>query len=99
MIVSGCVSSKSSRLAETALTKDAQSMSSCSERPMIVAIAAPLNDDNVRSAAVTAGSWAEPSAVEKKLRIERLALWPCAATSAHDVAATKAASVLLTPEI
>jgi hypothetical protein len=36
-------------------------------------VAAPLNGNNVRNAAVTAGSFAEPSAVAKKFRIERFA--------------------------
>ena len=36
-------------------------------------VAAPLNGNNVRSAAVTAGSFAEPNAVAKKFRIERFA--------------------------
>ena len=40
---------------------------------MIADVAAPLNGNSVRSAAVTAGSFAEPSAVAKKFRIERFA--------------------------
>jgi hypothetical protein len=40
---------------------------------MMVEFAVPLNGNNVRTAIVTAGSWAEPSAVAKKLRIDRLA--------------------------
>ncbi|MEY9283040.1 hypothetical protein ABIA03_004232 [Bradyrhizobium yuanmingense] len=63
---------------------------------MTVAVAAPLNGDTVRIAAITTGSRAEPSAVAKKFRIERRASPLCASTSAHDVAATKSASVLLT---
>ena len=63
---------------------------------MIVDVAAPLNGDSARIAAVTTGSRAEPSAVAKKLRIDRRASRLCASTSAHDEAATKSASVLLT---
>src|SRR5262245_1748717 len=99
MIVSGWVSSKSSRFAEMALRNDAHSTSSGSEWPMTVAVAAPLNVDKVRNAAITTGSRAEPSAVAKKLRIERRASWLCASTSAHDEAATKSASILLTLEV
>ena len=40
---------------------------------MTADVAAPLNGNNVRNAAVTAGSFAEPSAVAKKFRIERFA--------------------------
>ena len=47
--------------------------SSRSERPMIVDVAAPLNGNNVRNAAATAESFAEPSAVAKKFKIERFA--------------------------
>ena len=75
MIVSRWVSSKSSKLAETALTKAAPSASSRSDRPTMADVAAPLNGDNVRNADVTAGSKAEPRAVAKKFRIERLASW------------------------
>ncbi|CCE06610.1 hypothetical protein BRAS3843_1750083 [Bradyrhizobium sp. STM 3843] len=96
MIVSGWVSSKSRRFAATALRKDAHKASSRSERPITVAVAAPLNGDKVRIAAVTTGSRAEPSVVAKKLRIDRRAWWACASTSAHDEAATKSASVVLT---
>ncbi|GMO44876.1 hypothetical protein TM233_65520 [Bradyrhizobium sp. TM233] len=63
---------------------------------MTVDVAAPLNGDNVRIAAVTTGSRADPSAVAKKLRIDRRASRLCASTSVHDEAATKSASVLLT---
>jgi hypothetical protein len=66
---------------------------------MIVDVATPLNGDNVRIAAMTTGSRAEPSAVAKKLRIDRRASWLCASTSAHDEDATKSASVLLTLEV
>src|SRR6185369_8776307 len=97
MIVSRWVSSKSSRLAEIALTNAAPIASSCSGRPMIADVAAPLNGNSVRSAAMTAGSCAEPSAVAKKFRIERFASWLCAATSVHTVPATKSASVVLAP--
>jgi hypothetical protein len=48
---------------------------------------------------VTTGSRAEPSAVAKKLRMDRCASWPCASTSVHDEDATKSASVLLTLEV
>jgi hypothetical protein len=44
-----------------------------SGRPMMTDVAAPLNGDNVRSADVTADQRAEPSAVAKKFRIDRLA--------------------------
>ena len=64
---------------------------------MIVDVAAPLNGDSARIAAVTTGSRAEPSAVAKKLRIDRRASRLCASTPTHDEAATKSASVLLTP--
>ena len=40
---------------------------------MTADVAVPLNGNNVRSAAVTAGSFAEPNAVAKKFRIERFA--------------------------
>jgi hypothetical protein len=60
-------------LAEIALRNDVHMASSRSERPMIVDVAAPLNGNNVRNAAVTAGSFAEPSAVAKKFSIERFA--------------------------
>src|SRR3954468_9610921 len=96
MIVSGWVSSKSRRFAEIALRNEAHIASIRSEWPMMVAVAAPVNGDNVRIAAATTGSRAEPSAVAKKLRIDRRASWLCASTSAHDEAATKSASVLLT---
>src|SRR5690349_17169339 len=99
MIVSVCVSSKSRRFAEMALRNDAHNASSRSDRPMIVAVAVPLKGDKVRSAVVSAGSPAEPSAVAKKLRIDRRASWLCASTSAEDEAATKSASVLLTLEV
>src|SRR4051795_2800895 len=96
MIVPGWVSSKSSRFAETALRNEAHSASIGSEWPITVDVAAPLNGDSVRIAAVTTGSRAEPSAVAKKLRMDRCASWPCASTSVHDEDATKSASVLLT---
>src|SRR5690349_3288823 len=63
---------------------------------MTVDVAAPLNGDKVRIAATTTGSRAEPSAVAKKLRIDRRASTLCACTSAHDEVATKSASVQLT---
>ena len=63
---------------------------------MTVDVAAPVNGDSVRIAAITTGSRAEPSAVAKKLRIDRRASRLCASTSVHDEAATKSASVLLT---
>ncbi|MGY3465702.1 hypothetical protein ACVW0I_002573 [Bradyrhizobium sp. LM6.11] len=66
---------------------------------MIVDVATPLNGDNVRIAAMTTGSRAEPSVVAKKLRIDRRASWLCASTSAHEEDATKSASVLLTLEV
>jgi hypothetical protein len=53
--------------------KAAANASSRSGLPMMDDVAAPLKPDNVRSADVTAGSWAEPTAVAKKFRIERLA--------------------------
>jgi hypothetical protein len=56
MIVSGCVSSKSSKLAEIALTNAAPIASSRSERPMMAEVAGPLNGDSVRRALLTAGS-------------------------------------------
>src|SRR3954453_16355711 len=63
---------------------------------MIVDVAAPLNGAKARIAAMTTGSRAEPSAVARKLRIDRRASWLCASTSAHDEDSTKSASVLLT---
>jgi hypothetical protein len=60
-------------------------------------VAAPLNGTSVRNAALTAGSYAEPSAVAKKFRIERFASWVCAAISAHTMAATKSANVVPAP--
>src|ERR1700704_4655013 len=97
MIVSRWVSSKSSRLAEIALTNAAPIASSRSGRPMIADVAAPLNGSNVFKATVTAGSWDEPSAVAKKFRIERFASCSCAATSSHTVPATKSANVVAAP--
>src|SRR3979490_221800 len=73
MMVSRWVSSKSSRLAEIALTNAAPIASSRSGRPMIADVAAPLNGSNVFKATVTARSWDEPSAVAKKFRIEGFA--------------------------
>ena len=73
MMVSRWVSSKSSRLADIALRNDAPIASSRSGRPITDDVAAPLNGNNVRNAAVTAGSFADPSAVAKKFRIERFA--------------------------
>src|SRR3954470_2862506 len=96
MIVSGWVSSKSSKFAEMALRNEAHNASIGSEWPITVDVAAPLNGDSVRIAAVTTGSRAEPSAVAKKVRIDRRASRLCASTSAHDEDATTSASVLLT---
>src|SRR4051812_9086019 len=97
MIVSRWVSSKSSRLAEIALTNAAPIASSRSERPMIEDVAAPLNGSSVFSAIATAGSWEEPSAVAKKFRIDRFASCPCAATSSHIVPATRSANLVAAP--
>jgi hypothetical protein len=55
------------------VTNAAPIASSRSGRPMIPDVAAPLKGSSVRSAALTAGSCAEPSAVAKKFRIERFA--------------------------
>ena len=56
-----------------ALTNAAPIASSRSGRPMTADVTAPLNGSKARNAPLTAGSFAEPSAVAKKFRIERFA--------------------------